>query len=94
MTAQEAKSRVDEHWRRVIEQQDGHAVQIDDTLTVEHSWGWLFCFVPVEPQLPKAKEEFALDRLTGESCPVGTKGIDHAVHILMSWRPQLGVKCE
>jgi hypothetical protein len=89
MTLQEAKCRVDDHWRDIIEEEVGHAVQIDDALTVEHSWGWVFCFVSVSQQPPKQKEAYVCDRLTGESCPIGTKSIENAVQILMSWRAKL-----
>jgi hypothetical protein len=64
-------------------------VLIDDSQTEEHSWGWSFTCVPVDPTqcLRDYKRcHFAVDRVTGIFTPIGNKGIPEAVNYLMKWR--------
>ncbi len=92
-TLDQAKEQIKKHWHEIVEKALGRAVCIDDSLTREYPWGWVFYFVPLET-LPEyhvvTERAYAYDRVTGESIPVGTKGLKHAVHILFNWRRQLG----
>lgn len=55
---------------------------IDLAATEEHEWGWLIYVVPVNEALctrEYKKNCFAVERETGISTPVGTKGIEEAL---------------
>jgi len=92
MTIDEAKIKVQEHWKTIAENQLGYEIVMDDSLTREYPWGWHFFFVAVDPSAPRLVDQYAFDRLTGDSVPVGSKGLGNALDYLMNWREQLGVK--
>jgi hypothetical protein len=91
MTVMEARRRIVERWHEIVEKGVCHSVRIDDALTTEYPWGWVFYFVGADAQSRPMEEAYARDRLTGQSYPVGIKGLEHSLNILMSWRDQLGV---
>ena len=67
----------------------GVPARLADELTEEHEWGWLFVFVPVDPEGCKSqytRVRFALDRTNGNTTPVGNKGIPEALRDLLRWR--------
>lgn len=60
----------------------GCPAMIDLAATEEHEWGWLIYVVPVNEALctrAYKKNCFAVERETGISTPVGTKGIEEAL---------------
>jgi hypothetical protein len=87
MDRKDARQRVEEFWQPSTERYFGCPAEIDDSLTEEYEWGWAFCFVPTATETgtgvyPQA--QVAIDKRTGHSTPVGTKGIEEAVHHLES----------
>jgi hypothetical protein len=84
----EARQRLQALWTPAVETNMGCEMYIDDALTEEHSWGWVFYFVPRQPeqcQRPYKRRAFAFHRVSGDSIPVGTKGLEGA---LLHLRPQ------
>ncbi len=64
--------------------------QLDDNLTEEYDWGWLFVFVPTESDRHGQffrRAKYDIDRVTGNMTPVGKKGVPEALRDLMRWRP-------
>ena len=92
MQVHEAQDLVLAKWQSVSERSFKCPMRVDDDLTVEYDWGWSFTLVPVDPEKCDfsknrfGKHRFAIDRETGISYPVGTKGIVEARAYLMKWR--------
>jgi hypothetical protein len=69
-------------------------VRIDDARTAEHEWGWVFSFVPVDPDncpVPRREQPYAIDRITGLATTVGSKGVEDAALRLARWRSRAAV---
>ena len=82
VTRQEAKVGVENLWGAAASETAGCPVSIDDRLTEEHPWGWIFYFVDQESMgldARKLKKEYACDGETGVSLPIGTKGLPHVL---------------
>lgn len=89
MTVQDAVEEVIRKWHSISEQALKCRMRIDDALTEEYDWGWMFTLVPVDPvpsSQPSARDRYAIDNVTGISTPVGFKGVPEAVRYLMKWR--------
>src|SRR4051812_19881298 len=77
MTIDDAKRAIQDKWQPTVETDFGCEAKIDDSLTVEESWGWVLRLTPVRREECKTKypiKEYVFDRETGLSAPVGTKG--------------------
>jgi hypothetical protein len=82
-----AKQRVLSLWKEVVDASLGCEVDIDDKLTKTYRWGWVFYLVPRQPEQCSRKYQlsaFAFYLPTGETMPVGTKGLEHALKVLRS----------
>ena len=88
MTVQEAELVVAREWQSIAEQRVGYPLRVDPTHTAEYEWGWEISFVPAEADRPPRRERYAIDRVTGITSPVGTKGLSEAVRYLAKWRRQ------
>ena len=89
MTVAEARVEIVRRWLPIAEQFLQCPARIDDARTEEFEWGWEFSCVPVDPAqcpLTYKRNNFALDRVTGISTPVGNKGVQEAFNYLMKWR--------
>jgi hypothetical protein len=81
----EAKQQLQRLWTPTVQAVMGCEMQIEDTLTEEHPWGWVFYFVPRHSdqcQQPYKRRAYAFHRESGDSIPVGTKGIEDALRHL------------
>jgi hypothetical protein len=89
MEQKEAQHGVINRWLLATERIFGCPAEIDESLTEEFEWGWVFYLVPPDPDACKQvykRARFACDRTNGISVPVGTKGLEQAVHQLMKFR--------
>lgn len=89
MEREEAQRRVLDRWLPITELSFGCPAEIDESLTAEFEWGWVFYLVPLDPdacQQVYKRDRYAFDRTTGISVPVGTKGLDQALDYLMKHR--------
>jgi hypothetical protein len=76
---QEANRCVENYWKDSVQRRMGCPVFMDNSLTEQYSWGWIFYFVASEPEKCQTqfhKEGYACDRETGISLPVATKGLE------------------
>ena len=83
---QEAKAIIENGWGPIVHKHATCATAIDDSGTIEYEWGWVFKYAPIDKDDDYPADEYAIDRTTGYSIPVGTKGIENAIQILMRWR--------
>ena len=68
-------------WASTAERGLGCAVTLDESLTENFEWGWVFCFVPVDPTsctFQYKRRRYAVHR-SKLSTPVGTKGVEEAL---------------
>jgi hypothetical protein len=82
MTLNDAKTETVRIWLSASQRGLGCSVVIDDSRTEEHDWGWVFWFVPENPELCQQAWPFAryaFDQHSGHSVPVGTKGLEGAI---------------
>ena len=92
MQVQEARDAVLARWQSIADGAFKCPMRVEDDLTVEYDWGWSFTLVPVDParcdfsKHRYGKARFAIDRETGHSYPIGSKGIAEARAYLMKWR--------
>jgi len=86
MTVSDAKLKVDQTWHVIVERSVGYSVYIDDERTTEYPWGWVFYFVATNVSASRRADAYAIDRLSGNSLPVGTKGLGHCLELLLAWR--------
>jgi len=85
MTLAAAQDAVRKCWGQIASHAFGGPAELDPSLTEEYDWGWVFCFVPQPPGPHKAvypQRQYAYDRETEISVPVGTKGIEGALHYI------------
>jgi hypothetical protein len=85
MTITEAKRRLQDLWKYTVERIMSCEMHVDDSLTEEYPWGWVFYFVPKCPDQcphPYKRRAYAYDLETGDSIPVGTKGLEQALRHL------------
>jgi hypothetical protein len=95
MNKGDAKHRVETQWMAAVQSGMGCPVLIDDSLTEEHPWGWVFYFVASEPDKCKKryhKVEIAYYRATGNSIPVGTKGLENALQWISDLKERLNAE--
>jgi hypothetical protein len=86
MNRTKARERVREIWLRPTERSLDCAAEIDDSLTEEYDWGWVFNFVPLSSDASPRPwpRGVAIDRGTGHTAPVGPKGVAEAVYRIAS----------
>ena len=88
MDVNEAREKV-LRWRLAIETDLRCEVTLDDSRTQVYEWGWVFYFVASDPErCPKVRKQsaFAVERETGRSYPVGTKGLMTALRYFKAHR--------
>ena len=91
MDREEAQRRVSTIWLPGAEIYFGCPAELDESLTEEYAWGWVFYLVPSTPEACKLDYKrcrIAYHRTTGRSIPVGTKGIEAALYHIESVRQQ------
>ena len=82
MNRREAINMIIAEWLPVTEKAFKCPVRLDDSLTEEYDWGWVFHIVASDKPLhsdSRLRDRYAIDRITGYSCPIGTKGIEQAI---------------
>lgn len=69
-------------WTPPVARNFGCGVKIDDSLTQEFDWGWVFYLVPQNPEECRKEHQraaIAFHGASGNSIPVGTKGLPSAL---------------
>ncbi len=82
MTAVEAEDEIVRRWARIAEERLGCPVMLMPEATETHEWGWVIQLRVVNPDACSRRVKFssyAVDRATGESFPVGSKGVPPAL---------------
>jgi hypothetical protein len=85
MNVDEAIAVVMRQWGHSAERRLGGKVCADESLTEEFHRGWVVHLVPTDIAAKSTTTKlarYAVDRLSGQSTPVGTKGIQEAVRDL------------
>ena len=82
ITLEQAVATVEELWISLIDHSGGRKFTLDSSLTEEHAWGWVLVFSPDSSDGRignQFKHRYVVHRLTGNSLPVGTKGVSMAI---------------
>jgi hypothetical protein len=85
MNLGQAKAKVLALWGHSAESRLGGPVHVNDSLTEEYSWGWVLHLTLTDPAavpLDNKRALYAVARETGDSTPVGTKGLREAIEDL------------
>jgi hypothetical protein len=89
LTRAEARAAVERKHAHTEEWAFKCLVRVDDARTAEYEWGWVFSFVPADPEkspAPAREQRYAVDRVTGLTTSVGNKGVEDAALRLANWR--------
>jgi hypothetical protein len=81
----QARQQLQALWTPTVEAVMGCEMKIDDALTEEYAWGWVFYFIPRLPdqcERPFTRRAYAFHRQSGDSIPIGTKGLEDALRHL------------
>ena len=90
MTREEAQKQILSEWLPIVEKHFQCTARLDESLTDVYEWGWVFHIIAGSPKTVKEKayhtRQYAIDRVTGYSIPVGTKGIMDAIYYIKRHR--------
>lgn len=77
---------VNARWRPLFEEDFG-PLKIDESLTERHPWGWVIYLVKeTEDGIKTPKARCLYDRISGNSLPVGSRGLKSMILTLQEYR--------